>query len=360
MSHEPGDLSPMDRWMAAARELVGKELDRTLRRKNLEASPSLIRRYAFGIGDNNPLWCDPGYARQTRFGRVVAPPTYIFAVDDTVVRDPEMHDMKLLFGGNDIEFFKPIVDGMHLTSKAVVTALREVQSKKAGRLAIMTIDFTYYDTDTGDLLARAITPMMRVPEAASGEGLTFGRQRPHQYTDGEMAQIHRDEDAEVVRGSTPRYWQDVEVGAKITPVVKGPLNLRDMICYYAGNGVAPELYRAHELVRKMGYYVDPMKHLDPNLADEVGMPGPYDIGHQRVGWVSHMLTNWMGDDGFLKRLNVRVSRPNVFGDTTWCRGEVTGKRIEDGALLVDVNVWCENQRGERTADGTATIALPGR
>ena len=28
-----------------------------------------------GIGDNNPLWCDPAYAARTNYGRVQAPPS---------------------------------------------------------------------------------------------------------------------------------------------------------------------------------------------------------------------------------------------------------------------------------------------
>ena len=81
--------------------------------------------------------------------------------------------MRLLFGGNDIEFFRPILTGMTMTSMAVVNAVREVQSRRAGRLAIMMIDFTYHDSNSGELIARALTPMMRVPEASTSEGLRY-------------------------------------------------------------------------------------------------------------------------------------------------------------------------------------------
>jgi hypothetical protein len=90
------------------------------------------------------------------------------------------------------------------------------------------------------------------------------------------------------------------------------------------------------------------------------MPGAFDIGHQRVGWVSHLLTNWMGDDGAMKKLRLRISRPNVFGDTTWCQGKVTGKRNVDNEHLVDCEVWTQNQYGDVTGTGEATIALESR
>jgi hypothetical protein len=72
------------------------------------------------------------------------------------------------------------------------------------------------------------------------------------------------------------------------------------------------------------------------------------------------MTNWMGDDAFLKRLRVECRRFNVYGDTQWCKGKVVRKFIHDGYALVDVEIWAQNQRGDVTAPGFATVALPSR
>ena len=32
----------------------------------------------------------------------------------------------------------------------------------------------------------------------------------------------------------------------------------------------------------------------------VGAPGAYDYGPERCSWLTHHVTNWMGDDGFLR------------------------------------------------------------
>ena len=72
------------------------------------------------------------------------------------------------------------------------------------------------------------------------------------------------------------------------------------------------------------------------------------------------MTNWMGDDGFLRRLNVSVRRPNIFGDVSWCRADIVEKRVDDGAHVVDLALRVENQLGEVTAKGTATVALSPR
>ena len=65
-------------------------------------------------------------------------------------------------------------------------------------------------------------------------------------------------------------------------------------------------------------------------------------------------------DGFPRLLDVKLRRPNIFGDMSFCRGEVAGKRIEDGLHLVDLTIRVENQLGETTATGTATVELPSR
>jgi len=61
--------------------------------------------------------------------------------------------------------------------------------------------------------------------------------------------------------------------------------------------------------------------------------------------------NYMGSENPL---------PNVYGDATWCRGRVTRRYRDDGLHLVDLAVWCDNQRGQETARGQATVALPNR
>ena len=77
-----------------------------------------------------------------------------------------------------------------------------------------------------------------------------------------------------------------------------------------------------------------------------------------ISWFGHLMTNWAGDDGFIRRLNVTVKRPNIFGDVSWCRGTVVDKRVEEGAHLVELEVRIENQLGDVTADGTSIVELP--
>ena len=104
--------------------------------------------------------------------------------------------------------------------------------------------------------------------------------------------------------------------------------------------------------------VPELVHMEDTKAQEIGLPGAYDYGCQRISWLGNLITNWMGDDGFLKKLNGRLQRFNIIGDTTWCKGTVVKKYIEDDQHLVDIDCWAENQRGEKTMLGSATVLLP--
>ena len=57
------------------------------------------------------------------------------------------------------------------------------------------------------------------------------------------------------------------------------------------------------------------------------------------------MTNWMGDDGFLKRLKLEMRRFNVFGDVQWCKGTVARKYIHQNVPLVDIKIWTEEPAG---------------
>ena len=160
------------------------------------------------------------------------------------------------------------------------------------------------------------------------------------------------------------------VGEELTPVVKGPLTLRDLVTWVMGAGspymrahrFALEYERRHPSLAMIDSQtgqidVPELVHMEETRAQEIGIPGAYDYGCQRSSWLGHVLTNWMGDDGFLKKLYMELRRFNVVGDTTWCKGKVTRKYVENGEALVDVEVWAENQRGEITAPGRAVVRL---
>jgi len=101
-------------------------------------------------------------------------------------------------------------------------------------------------------------------------------------------------------------------------------------------------------------------HWDDAYAQETGNPYAYDFGQLRTAWCVHIVTDWMGDDGWLWALENRLRRFNYIGDLTTVSGLVTGSRAVDGRHVVEIAISCVNQRGEDTAPGRALVILPSR
>ena len=73
-----------------------------------------------------------------------------------------------------------------------------------------------------------------------------------------------------------------------------------------------------------------------------------------------LITDWMGDAGFLRRLKFEMRRQHRFGDVMVCRGRVVSKEERDGQARVDLDVWAENEREGIATPGEATVILPLR
>ena len=53
-------------------------------------------------------------------------------------------------------------------------------------------------------------------------------------------------------------------------------------------------------------------HWEHDFATMVGAPGAYDYGPERCSWVIHQMTDWIGDDGFLRSSASKIRRHLFF------------------------------------------------
>jgi acyl dehydratase len=86
-------------------------------------------------------------------------------------------------------------------------------------------------------------------------------------------------------------------------------------------------------------------HQDDEIARSVGLPGLIAHGMLNYGILSRSLTDWLGDPNRLRRLTVRFSTMVQPGDTVTCRGTVAS--VDEAAGTAVLDVWMENQRGEK-------------
>ena len=101
------------------RRLIGLPIADTVEPWCYEATRDNIRHYAHGIGDDNPLWCDPAYAASTAYGTLIAPPSFVFALNRVlsgyVGGLPGIHAM---WAGADLMFHRPITRGTEVRTEA--------------------------------------------------------------------------------------------------------------------------------------------------------------------------------------------------------------------------------------------------
>ena len=367
-----GSSQITDEAIEAYKKRIGIEL-RINNIFNELASKETIRKFVDGIGDPNPLWRDVDYARKSRYRSLIAPPSWVASVFPTWVLQglPGVHAFQT---STDWQFHKPVYEDDRIKPKSTFKNFRFLESGFAGRSILETQEARYFN-QLGELVAQAEVTGLRAERAEVRERNKYGNfTLPHPWTDAELSAIQEQALNEKIRGADVRYWEDISAGDEIPAVIKGPLGLTDIIAYCVG--AAPVSILAHEVALRE-YQMHPAwafrdpdsKSLEPiysvhynvNAARGAGLPLPFDIGTQRHCWLIQMLTNWMGNDGWLKRCYARYTGFVFFSDVIWIRGRVTKKYVDvNGEYCVDIVTTAENQRGEEVMPGESTIILPSK
>jgi acyl dehydratase len=138
------------------------------------------------------------------------------------------------------------------------------------------------------------------------------------------------------------YFEDVTVGMEIPPLERGVLGIRDVIRFDA----AVENYER--------------LHQDYKWCIENGYPDVIFNGPIKNALLATMLTNWIGEGGWLKKLGCQHRGMDVPGNSLTATGQVTKTYEEDGMGFVELDVKVTNQNGEVTCPGTAVVILPLR
>lgn len=358
----------IDEFVRRSRELTGKEVvERTP--WNTEVTADAIRHYAHGTSDGNPLWLDPAYAIRTGYDKLPAPPGFLTSVLYPILHGAPMSvPLSSLIAGLECRWSRPILVGDMLRASSVQADCYEKRSGTGRRLIFIISEVTYWNR-RDEVVGKAIGTMARATQV--GTELLF--ERPiYRYSETELEKIGEAIKTEARTGDRPLHWEDVQVGQEIPPIVRGPLTIGDMICWHAaigpsyrpgGLGYLDCLKAPHTAVKNpiTGWPVKySQQHEDFHLAAQRGMPGPFDNGVMRFAWVCPLLTNWMGDAGFLKRLYVQVRTPAIYGDTIWYQATVAEKAREGGEGVVKLKLIGVNQVGVTATTGEADVVLPSR
>ena len=358
------------------RERIGQKIGATAEPWCYEATRDNIRHYAHGIGDDNPLWCDPDYAAKSKYGGIIALPSFLFStsriVSGYVGGLPGVHAM---WSGADWEWHKPVHRNDTIRTEAYLKDLVEHQTKFAGRAVQQTYHVDFFNQH-GDKVAEADSWCFRTErDHAREQGSKYKEVRakaPRRYSTEEIQEAYKLYAKEEVRGSTTRYWEDVKEGEALPTMFKGPMTVTGFIAYAQGwgglyiraNKLAWKLIDAHPgvgITNRFGIPDVPERvHWEEDFALEVGAPGAYDYGPERTSWLTHHLTNWAGDDGFLRKAHCKIRRHNPEGDMLFIKGHVKRKFVENGRHLVEISQEAHNQDDELSVLGSGVVELPTR
>lgn len=383
MAHDEGRLT--EEGIAHLRRRIGIPRARPTPPHNYEVTWDGVRHFAYGYGDDNPLWCDPEYGPRTRWGTLIAPPTFLYTMGepDAPPMDPETRELMRgdpLAGlgsyqaSMEFEWWRPLELGDRCAVREALVGVDVREGRFAGRMVAETYAFVFW-TRTGALHAIQRGTWFRAERHASRDRAETRQYRlPEPYTTEELERIERMAAEEERRGAVPRYFEDVEVGEQLPTLVRGPLRVTDIIIWHIGWGMQltpPGAFRLSDRVRRKvpGLFTpnelnipDTVQrlHWDAERAQELGIPRPYDYGALRETFLVNLCTNWMGDEGWLWKLRCEHRRFVFIGDTYFVTGEVADKRVTEVGHEVHLELRVENQHGETVTPAQAVVLLPTR
>jgi len=266
-----------------------------------------IRQFADAVGDSNAVFRDASAARAAGYSDIPAQPTFITRFHVAFAEaglDPE--HTQVLHGEQEYTYERPLVAGDEVSVRYVVSAIR--QSRRADGMAIMTLE-QQCDTAAGQRVAtgKAIIIVRDMAPGGSGE-TTVGKQQP-------------DSEGERIPDLTKQVTQE-------------------QINAYA------DVSGDHNPI-----------HIDPATARSVGLEGTIAHGMLSMAFLGQALTDWLSSQpsrgGWVKRLRVRFQAMVRPGDTLTCAGALGP--ASDGQQRVEL--WINNQRGERVTTGDADVVF---
>jgi acyl dehydratase len=139
------------------RKSIGMTLDTIV----FNVEEGAIQRYAQAIGDPNPLYNDPDFARKAKYGRLLAPPGFTgWPVKAGRLSERLIGSLakagapsRLLDGGIEFEFIETIGAGDVLTATTKIANITERETR-LGKTMFTTLETTFVNKK-GDLALKS-------------------------------------------------------------------------------------------------------------------------------------------------------------------------------------------------------------
>jgi len=134
-------------------------------------------------------------------------------------------------------------------------------------------------------------------------------------------------------------WADVTEGMPI-PELKKNCSTQQLVIWAAGSG---DFYQIH---------------YDKDFAQNTGLTNIIVHGALKNAFLGQLVHDWIGNEGRIKAYGCSYRGMDYPNEDIVCKGVVTKKYEKEGEKLVDLEIWTENPKGQKTTPGTATVRLP--
>jgi acyl dehydratase len=374
---------------------------------NEQVTRDTLFHAAIGSGDDNPLWIDADHARNAKWGRRVAPPSFVQSITygTRYPEDPSgSRQRSMLSGlpgigsfwlGSEITWNGPLLEGDSV--RGYVRALASIDSSGpvagdridaefdlenatrtwrdfigpwTARTLLQVGECTIFREPQHELAIRVVEHGVRMPRGLAVREGRYANVPTPQYSEDDLREIFASYAAETRRGSKPLLFDQVEVGDELPHRLRGPLTVTSMRAYGAacgsnfamGDGL---LFRyLHRFPGANAPHPDtnvpdvPNRiHWDTDLAETLGLPRGYDFGPMRLWWFGSWITDWIGDGGYLHQLSIFFSSPMFLWDIFRMSGRVVNKEQTDRGPAIDIEFRGEDGSGQETTFGSARAIL---
>lgn len=396
--YSPAEQAMLDAWRENAEKSVGwlgDEPDfRSATPVNIRTADEMMILMAARCHDyKNRLYRDAKYAAASRWGKIIAPPMFLltigFGCGHFMQITPEVGTFVSCHFGEDFHWERPVYvdDNFKVYQNLPYMVDETPEGEQKCRILASYDKIDYYSQN--DELIGSFTHIVKyiytAPGTPYGDVMTIGyemnrdmlasfgsvRKTPEfVYTPEQIRAIERLYLDEPIRGRETRYWEDVQVGEVLPPVILGPITEWDEVAAMATHAESTLNMMEMRRLSPRNCFVDPVTnvpheaaeiHLIEDVVDLINWYSPTIVEHVINSFLCRLVTNWMGDDGMITDFRWRKFANTTFGDTVIGRGRVVRKYInEKGECLVDIDTCMENVRGFLGNMGPCTVRLPSR
>ena len=99
-------------------------------------------------------------------------------------------------------------------------------------------------------------------------------------------------------------------------------------------------------------------HMDDEVGRHEGFPAAFGMAPLIHAYLHSMLRNWIDpDNGRVISIGMQLRKPFLHKRTLTASGTVKAVREEAGELHIELDIWADDDTGDRLVNGTAKVAI---